>query len=74
MQRSNANLLKELGKLRERETRLQEDMEAEREAETVIEQQLCNLLLVPTMSYISPEVEQDTGETIPVFICLPDGS
>jgi hypothetical protein len=74
MQRSNANLLKELDELRERETRLQEDMECEREAETLIQQQLYNLFLVPTMFYVSPDMEQESGETVPVFICLPDGS
>jgi hypothetical protein len=74
MQRSNVNLVKELDELRERETRLQEDMECEREAESVMEQQLCNLWMVPTMFYISSEVEQDSCETIPVFICLPDES
>ena len=74
MQRSNVNLVKELGELRERETRLQEDMECEREAESVMEQQLCNLWMVPTMFYISAEVDQDSSETIPVFICLPDES
>jgi hypothetical protein len=74
MQRSNADLLKELGELREREARLQEDMECEKEAESVMEQQLYNLWMVPTMFYISSEVEQDSSETIPVLICLPDGS
>lgn len=74
VQRSNADLLKELDELRERETRLQEDMESEREAETLIQQQLYNLFLVPTTFYITPEVEQDSAETVPVFICLPDGS
>jgi len=74
MQRRNVNLVKELGELRERETRLQEDMECEREAESVMEQQLCNLWMVPTMFYISSEVDQDSSETIPVFICLPDES
>ncbi|PNF14095.1 hypothetical protein B7P43_G01067 [Cryptotermes secundus] len=74
MQKSNADLLKELGELTERETRLQEDMESEKEAESIMEQQLYNLWMVPTMSYISSEVEQDSSETIPVLICLPDGS
>lgn len=74
MQKSNADLLKELGELTERETRLQEDMECEKEAESIMEQQLYNLWTVPTMFYISSEVEQDSSETIPVLICLPDGS
>jgi predicted nucleic acid-binding Zn-ribbon protein len=75
MQRSNADLWKELGELRKRETRLQEDMECEKEAESVMEQQLYNLwMMVPNMFYISSEVEQDSSETIPVLICLPDGS
>jgi hypothetical protein len=74
MQKSNADLLKELGELTERETRLQEDMECEKEAESSMEQQLYNLWTVPTMFYISSEVEQDSSETIPVLICLPDGS
>lgn len=73
MKKSNADLLKELGELTEQETRLQEDMECEKEAETIMEQQLYNLWTVPTMFYISSEVEQDSNETIPVLICLPDG-
>jgi cytochrome c-type biogenesis protein CcmH/NrfG len=74
MQRNNADLLKELGELTKRETRLQEDMECEKEAESIMEQQLYNLWMVPTMFYISSEVEQDSSEVIPVFICLTDGS
>lgn len=74
LQRSNADLLKELGELTERETRLQEDVECEKEAESIMEQQLYNLWTVPTMFYVSSEVEQDSSEAIPVLICLPDGS
>ncbi|KAJ4435832.1 hypothetical protein ANN_18451 [Periplaneta americana] len=75
VQTNNTNLMKELSQLKEREKRLLEDMECEKEAEGVMEQQLYNLWTVPTMFFINSEVEQqDSSETIPVFICLPDES
>ena len=65
--------MKELNDLKEQETRLQGDLECEKELEAMLEQQLYNLWAVP-MFYVNPTLQQDPNTNIPIFVCLSQDS
>ncbi|KAJ9581258.1 hypothetical protein L9F63_023564 [Diploptera punctata] len=74
VQANNARLMKELSKLKELETRLQECLECEKELGGVLDQKLYNLWAVPTLVYMNPQIEQDPNTNIPVLVCLSQDS
>ncbi|PSN47176.1 hypothetical protein C0J52_14722 [Blattella germanica] len=74
MKAKNAKLMEELCELKERETRLLEDLECEKEVEGMMDQQVYNLLSIPTMFYINNEIEQNFNDNIPIYVFMTEGS